>query len=278
MKYDELKKILARYSITDFSVCSIEAIPEFEIEMPLDIPEELSYLKKDSRKHPRFFYPEARSVLVMVHQYWHSSQNYEEKLKSIGNIYEFIKSKYSRYLSFNKENPKIARYALVEEYHKKIRKISKDIIADIKKIEADIKYKIFVDSSPVYEKKLAQFMGLGFIGKNTLLVSPSYGSYVFISGIMLNKDITETPPLKKTEIMCGSCELCIRRCPTKALSPLGIDPSRCISFWTTHTTRKAPDFIISASDFIFGCDICQEVCPFNSKSIKGKSIFNINAS
>ncbi len=273
MRYDEVLSVIEKYQITEFAITCADLIPEFQIEINQNIPTELSYLKKHERKHPKLLYPEVKSVIVMIHQYWHKSDNYDEKLKSVGNPYEFIKLKYSRAPSFNKEKPKIARYAVVEEYHKKIRKISNEILNDLKSKKPDIKGKIFVDSSPVYEKKLAQAVGLGFIGKNTLLISPLYGSYIFISGIMLNEEITQIPNLKEIKNMCGKCEACLNACPTKALSSQGIDPSKCISFWTTHTKRHPPKFIILASDFIFGCDICQEVCPFNTKAIKGKSIF-----
>ncbi len=273
MRYNDVSSVIEKYSITDFAIISVDLIPEFQIEINQNLPIELSYLKKTERKHPKLLYPQAKSIIVMIHQYWHSSDNYNERLKSVGNPYEFIKLKYSRTPSFSKEKPKIARYALVEEYHKKIKKISNEILNELKAKNADIEGKIFVDSSPVYEKKLAQACGLGFIGKNTLLISPLYGSYIFISGIMLNEEIDQTPNLKEIENMCGRCEACIKACPTKALSSQGIDPSKCISFWTTHTKSQPPQFIILASDFIFGCDICQEICPFNTKAIKGKSIF-----
>lgn len=276
MNYSILIEILKDYNITDFSIIPADKINDFEL--PTQTPKELSYLQRTQRRHPRYLYPQVKDIFIAIFQYWHSKLNYEKIISKIIDPYDFLAKKYNleKTKFTTKNNFKIARYALVEEYHKKIKQILKDILNRLKQLEKNIDGKIFVDTSPIFEKRIAQLAGLGFIGKNTLLISSIYGSYVFIGGILLNTKIENYFFRKPQKSQCYSCKICIDSCPTKALSENGLDPSKCISFWTTHTKNKIPDKIINSSNYVFGCDICQEVCPFNKISKEGKSIFIIN--
>ena len=160
-------------------------------------------------------------------------------------------------LSHNLETtpyPKIARYALGEDYHKKI-KTKLNILAE--KINANTK--ICVDTAPILEKYWAQKAGLGFIGRNTLFISPKLGSFCNIGILLLDIDLNieaKNPPKN----VCENCNKCINSCPTKALvAPFTLDCNKCISYQNQH--KSDPDFDYFGWDL--GCDICQEVCPFN---------------
>lgn len=276
MKYYELKEILKEEYITDFAVINKKDFPIFG-EITKELPKELNYIKRPERKNPAIIYPLAKSILICVYQYWDNDKNYEEEFKKLTDIKEYIKKRTPNWENIEKKLKngfKISRYVLVEEYHKKIKEDLRKIIAKLKEKRKDIDGKIFVDTSPIFEKKLAETAGLGFIGKNTLLISPIYGSYLFIGGIILNEEFENIPEIKeKNEKICDSCRICEESCPTKALYNGSLEPEKCISFWTTHTKREIPESILSASNYMLGCDICQEFCPYNKTAKKGKSIF-----
>lgn len=279
MKYEIILWILEKYNLTDWGLVNIDEIKELKdcnIEHE-NLPYELYYLKKPQRKSITAYWKDAKSVIVCLYQYWNNEKDYDRIISEIKEPYNFLSKKYKNIehlKNIKKERFKIARYALVDEYHKKIKENNTKILAEIKSMYPDVEGKIFVDTSPIYEKNLAYLCGLGFIGKNTLLISEKYGSYVFISGIITNRPIEGKTETKLSKTTCGSCDRCIKACPTKALNEYKLNPHKCISFWTTHTKNKTiPNEIINASDYIFGCDICQEVCPFNSKIKKGKTIF-----
>ncbi|MCX7905837.1 MAG: DUF1730 domain-containing protein [Elusimicrobiales bacterium] len=273
MKQKEIEEIIKKYDITDFGIVNIEDIPEFKLQSKKLSPE-LHYLYNPQRKHPSIFYPQARSIITTIFQYWNSEINYDKILTTIKDPYNFIKSKFPKAnIIISKKAKKISRYAIVDEYHKLIREILNKILNDMKNIYPDIEGKIFVDTSPIFEKKIAELSSLGFIGKNTLLISPKYGSYIFIGGIIINKKIEIINYKNKITQLCFDCNSCINICPTQALSENGLDETKCISFWTTHTQRNIPKEIIDLSNYMFGCDICQEICPFNKKTKKAKSIF-----
>lgn len=275
MKYDELSEIISKYDITDWGVLNVDEVEDFIPQYP-PLPSELSYLKKPERRNIKLWWEHTKSVIILVYQYWGPEKKYEERISRISNPYDFLSKKYKN-IEFikmmNIKKFKIARYALVEEYHKKIKEYNQKILNEIIKKHPQISGRIFVDTSPIYEKRLSYLAGLGFIGKNTLLISPVYGSYIFISGIAINDTVKEKPEKTLKKNMCGSCNKCIRVCPTKALDEKGLIPQKCISFWTTHTKTAPPSDIINSSEYIFGCDICQEVCPFNINPQKGKTIF-----
>lgn len=158
---------------------------------------------------------------------------------------------------------KISRYAVGKDYHKVLRKKGKQLLASIKEIHPGVEGRITVDSAPVPEKILGRIAGLGWQGRHTNLIHPEYGSYFFISTIFLNVEL-ETD--KSIPNLCGSCRLCIENCPTKALDDTGMDANRCISYWNIETEETPPEVIAdNLKGWIFGCDICQEVCPYNRR-------------
>ena len=163
----------------------------------------------------------------------------------------------------DEENYKISRYAYGEDYHKVVRRKLKALVNDLKKEIGDFNARVFVDSAPVMERDWAKRSGQGWIGKNTLLIHPKKGSYFFLAEIILDVELEYDHPMRDH---CGTCTRCIDACPTNAISPEGyiLDGSKCISFLTIELKSAIPDaFKGKMEDWIYGCDICQEVCPWN---------------
>ncbi|KAA6232141.1 tRNA epoxyqueuosine(34) reductase QueG [Chlorobium phaeovibrioides] len=162
----------------------------------------------------------------------------------------------------------IARYARIADYHQVVRERAEALLLDIEHIlgKRPASY-IAVDSAPVMEKEYAEKGGIGRTGKNTLLIVPSAGSYVFLAELLIDEAITEErPPLPNP---CGSCTICIDACPTGALlTPGKLDATRCISYLTVELKREftAEEAAMTGS-MLFGCDACQEHCPHNQRPL-----------
>ncbi len=156
----------------------------------------------------------------------------------------------------------IAKYAYGMDYHLVMRSKINELIGFMKNSRSDIQAKGFVDSGLVLEKTWAQQCGLGWQGKNTLIINKSEGSFFFIGIILTDADIEPDTP--ETD-HCGSCSNCIEACPTGALStPYQLDIGRCISYQTIENREDIPEELKSKlSNRIYGCDICQDVCPYN---------------
>ncbi len=158
---------------------------------------------------------------------------------------------------------KISRYAYGEDYHKVVRRKLKALVAELKKEIGDFNARVFVDSAPVMERDWAKRSGQGWIGKNTLLINPKKGSYFFLAEIILDVEFEYDHPMRDH---CGTCTRCVDACPTDAISPEGyiLDGSKCISYLTIELKSQIPEsFKGQMKDWIYGCDICQEVCPWN---------------
>ncbi len=139
----------------------------------------------------------------------------------------------------------------------------KALVNDLKKEVGDFNARVFVDSAPVLERDWAKRSGQGWIGKNTLLIHPKKGSYFFLAEIILDVELEYDHPMRDH---CGTCTRCIDACPTEAISPEGyvMDGSKCISYLTIELKSQIPaSFKEHMEGWIYGCDICQEVCPWN---------------
>jgi len=162
------------------------------------------------------------------------------------------------------EAPKISRYAYGEDYHKVIRAKLRAVVARLEEsIGSPIDGRVFVDSAPVMERDWARRAGVGWTGKNTLLINPKAGSYFFLAEVISDLDLAPDQEIKD---YCGSCTACIDACPTEAISPEGylLDGSKCISYLTIELREAIPqEFAGRMEGWAFGCDICQEVCPWN---------------
>ena len=201
----------------------------------------MSYMEKyfDLRIDPERLVPGAKSVITLLKNYYPS-----EKQKS--------------------GTPKISKYAFGKDYHDVIRKKLTELIELIKKNIGEIHGRGFVDSAPVLERSWAKRSGLGWIGKNGNLITKQTGSFFFIATLITDLELEYDNPFAKD--YCGSCTKCIDTCPTNAILPDKIvDGSKCISYFTIELKEQLiPDEVKGKFDnWIFGCDICQDVCPWN---------------
>ncbi len=170
----------------------------------------------------------------------------------------------------NQMEKKVSRYALGEDYHTVMRKKAKPILSYLKDSFPGYHFRQSVDTLPILEKVFAKKSGIGWMGKNTNIIHPELGSYFFLSTILTDCpwDIIETPLFDH----CGSCRACLDACPTGALSSYEMDARLCISHHTIENRDENLKDDIKLSNWIYGCDICQEVCPWNKNKARKNSI------
>ena len=202
-----------------------------------------------------------------------------ENVKSVISLALLYNSPFKH--SRNPDIPKISRYAWgKEDYHNLIKKKLKFICDKIICLDENIKLIFYVDDGPVMEKVWAEKSGLGWRGKHTLIINPKFGSFFFLSEIFINKELVYDKPV---ENLCGKCNICVKSCPTNAIyEPYKLDLNLCIAYHTIESKKeKIP---INTGNWLFGCDICQDVCPYNHKKIytnnekfySDKSVFGKN--
>jgi len=165
------------------------------------------------------------------------------------------------------EAPVLAKYAYGKDYHNVIRKKLKSLLTFTCELIPGCTGRVFTDSAPVLEHAWASRAGLGWIGKNSLLLTGRFGSFVFIGEMIITAELDYDTPVNE---MCGSCKNCVTSCPTGAIvADRVIDAGKCISYHTIENkTQDMPeDLVENFRNRVFGCDICQDVCPWNRKSI-----------
>tara|TARA_B100000749_G_scaffold161611_1_gene124144 strand:+ start:113 stop:1027 length:915 start_codon:yes stop_codon:yes gene_type:complete len=158
---------------------------------------------------------------------------------------------------------KVAQYARLQDYHKVMKARMRDYVRGLSsQLETPIAARWYVDDGPMLDRAAAARSGLGWFGKNTNILTSSHGSWIFLGQVITDLELEPDPPLKKT---CGSCVRCIDACPTGAIvAPYVIDNTRCISYQTIENRGPIPlELRPKMLDWVFGCDICQDVCPVN---------------
>jgi len=161
---------------------------------------------------------------------------------------------------------KIGRYAWGDDYHDVMKKRLREFVVELPKVAGrEVNTRIFVDDGPMNDRAAAERSGVGWFGKNTNILTPSHGSWVLLGQVITDLDLTHDKPLKKT---CGECVRCIDDCPTGAIvAPYVIDNRKCISYLTIELRGSIPrELRPLIGDWVFGCDICQDVCPVNRKA------------
>jgi epoxyqueuosine reductase len=156
----------------------------------------------------------------------------------------------------------VARYARGQDYHVFLRKKLRKLAAFARTLAPGADARAFLDTEPILERAWAARAGLGFIGKNGLLITPGQGSYQLIGEVVTTLELPPDVPMSER---CGSCTRCLKACPTQAfVEPFVLDPRRCVSYWTIEQPDAPPPELREAvGEHLFGCDACQEVCPFN---------------
>ena len=205
----------------------------------------------DKRVDPRELVPGAQSVVSVLHSYFQPSHpNPAGDASASGDPASAVGA--------------ISRYAWGDDYHHVLKEKLAELFDWLDRRTGGAGGRAFVDSAPVMDKAWAQRAGLGWQGKNTNLLTRSHGSFVFLGELIV--DVPLEPDVPFTADHCGSCTRCLDACPTGALDePYQIDGERCISYWTIeHRGDTFPDELASEfGTWIFGCDICQDVCPWN---------------
>ena len=199
----------------------------------------MSYMENhfDKRLDPTLLVDDAKSVISLLLNYYPSQIQIENSYK-------------------------ISKYAYGQDYHYIIKDKLKELLDSVQSSIGAINGRVFVDSAPVLDKAWAAKSGLGWIGKNSNLITQKIGSFYFIAEIIIDLELEYDHP---TTDHCGSCKACIDACPTQAIvSPYVVDGSKCISYFTIELKEAIPtEFNGKLDDWIFGCDVCQDVCPWN---------------
>jgi len=201
---------------------------------------EMNYMNNhfDMRLDPRLLVPGAKSVISFLYNYFPSQE-------------------------MDTDGFKVSKYAYGEDYHQVIKDKLRAFVTDVKAEFGDIEGRVFVDSAPVLEKAWAQKSGLGWVGKNANLIHPKAGSFYFLAEWICDLDIEPDSAIRD---YCGTCTRCMDACPTDAIpQPYIVDGSKCISYATIELRQDQlpTEFKGKMGDWIYGCDICQDVCPWN---------------
>lgn len=204
----------------------------------------LAYMENPIRCHPEQLFPGAKSAIIFISAYKQSKVEFSEDAKVI------------------------ASYARGRDYHHVHRKRLKKFIAWLEKRSGQNEIaKGFSDSTPILEKALAVQAGLGWFGKNTLLIHRKFGTFTLLSGVLTTLELPHTGKSLRLP-RCGSCSKCLDACPTQALKPFELDANKCLSYHLIESKNPIPEEIGKKNPgYIFGCDICQDSCPHNTRPL-----------
>lgn len=209
----------------------------------------MSYMERNAqaRRDVRAWYPEAKSVLLCAFSY--SDGRGPQPRGGHG---------------------RIARYAAGPDYHDGLKARMRELVAWLKDARPGADARVFVDTSPILERLYARYAGLGWIGKSAMLLSPKKGSYLLLAGAALN---VELPPDEPMADHCGSCTRCLDACPTDAFPrERVVDAGKCVAYLTIENKGAVPEGLrAGVGDWVLGCDVCQEVCPWNRFAERGPS-------
>ena len=220
--------------------------PRLEKWLKMKMNGEMKYMENyfEKRLDPTKLVDDAKSIISLTYNY------YPEDLQ-------------------NKEAPKVSKYAYGMDYHYVIKEKLNFFLTFIKDKIGDVHGRAFVDSAPILEKAWAAKSGIGWVGKNSNLITKKVGSFYFLAELIVDLDL-DYDTIESDH--CGQCTACIDSCPTQAITqPYVVDGSKCISYFTIELKENIPkEFKGKFDDWVFGCDICQDVCPWNkfSKSHK----------
>jgi len=230
-----------------FSHCGIAKAEFLEAEAPKleewlkrQYQGEMHYLENhfDMRLDPRILVPDAKSVISLTYNYYTDQKQ-------------------------NEDAPKISKYAYGEDYHHVVKDKLKILLRNMQQTIGDLNGRCFVDSAPVMERAWASKAGIGWIGKHSLLINKTQGSFFFLAEIIVDAELEYDTAFATDH--CGTCTACMDACPTNAIvENKVVDGSKCISYFTIELKDAIPtSYKDKFDDWMFGCDICQDVCPWN---------------
>lgn len=200
----------------------------------------MSYMENhfDKRLDPSKLVPGAKTVVSLLYNYFPDQEQ-----------------------EASNDNFKVSKYAYGKDYHFVIKEKLKSFMQELRLKVGNVEGRVFVDSAPVMERAWAAKSGLGWVGKNSLLINPKKGSFFFLAELIIDLEVEPDHAIKD---YCGTCNKCITACPTDAITePYVVDGSKCISYFTIELKDEIPKLAGNFQDWIFGCDICQDVCPWN---------------
>jgi epoxyqueuosine reductase len=216
-----------------------EEAPRLENWLNNNMQGQMSYMENhfDKRLNPTLLVDDAKSVISLLLNYYPSELQ-------------------------NQDSYKISKYAYGQDYHHVIKEKLKELLYFIQTEIGEVSGRAFVDSAPVLDKAWAAKSGLGWIGKNSNLITQKVGSFYFIAELIIDLELDYDTP---TTDHCGSCTACLDACPTEAIvAPYVVDGSKCISYFTIELKDNLPQEMKGKfDDWMFGCDVCQDVCPWN---------------
>jgi epoxyqueuosine reductase len=228
----------------------------------------MHYLEDPRRADPRLLLPECKSILVLAMNYPDPSTGLRQALRQAQGDAQPVSSGqrpgHAPDFDQHPQSGRVAAYAWGRDYHLVLPEKLKALVEFIEQeTVTSVPHRFYTDTGPLLERDLAQRAGLGWIGKNTCLINPSIGSYFFLAEILLNIELEADPPFSTDQ--CGTCTRCIQACPTGCILPdRMLDAGRCISYLTIENKGEIPAELRSQmGDWVFGCDICQMICPWN---------------
>lgn len=250
LKSQQTNLIKTKATELGFSFCGISKAEFLKDEAPLleewlkrSYQGKMSYLENhfDKRLDPTLLVPGAKSVISLIYNYFPA-----------------------RDLA-DKNGFKISKYAYGDDYHKVVKEKLKMLMDNIQQEIGEVSGRAFVDSAPVMERAWAKRSGIGWVGKNSLLLNREMGSFFFLAELIIDLELEYDNAVKD---FCGTCTACIDACPTDAIAePYVVDGSKCISYFTIELKEQIPAEVKGKfENWIFGCDICQDVCPWNNFS------------
>ncbi len=254
----QIKQLALKAGFSDCHICPAQNLKQYDQYYQKFLDQgrhgQMQYLQKHQKlkTRPQAILANAQSIILVTLNYFQARKNTTHWAPHLHKPPH--------------RDGQVARYAFGRDYHKIFKNKLKNLTSQLDSPQTNQRF--FADSGPLLERQYAQLAGLGYIAKNTLLISQKYGSWILIGEILSNHKLQANPPFNRQSMTCGSCRKCQDACPTQALDQdYKINASKCISYLTIEHKGSIPiELRPKIGNWLFGCDICQEVCPHNFRA------------